>query len=122
MPVNRKVAFLETSPEKFQQWRGDGCSSTACPTPTGNRTAAILQPPKDSSSLTETQSKSPSVDTLEEVHQRMLEKEVTINCACGLVAVEDCHCDHSGYLNGECGETVYEQLVFWNPRRDVPMK
>lgn len=92
-----KVPYLETSQEKFQQKDGSGSYSTGCPTPTGSRLPAILQPKTDSSSPTETPSKSPLEDTLD-VHQRILQG------------------------SGACGETDYDLLLFWNQRIPVRMK
>lgn len=87
--------FLETSQEKSQPEVGSGCCNTGCPTPTGNRIAAILKAPVASSSPTESQSNSPLDDTLEQ----MLDKG-----------------------SGESGVTNTDLLLFWNQRIPVRMK
>lgn len=63
----KKVPFLLTSPEKSQQEPGNGSSNTDSPTPTGKTIAAILQPKKDSTSVSQTsvQFPFPKEDTLE---------------------------------------------------------
>lgn len=40
--------YLLTSPEKFQQERGNGSSNTDSPTPTGKNVSAILKKKEDS--------------------------------------------------------------------------
>jgi hypothetical protein len=47
--IKKRIAFLETSPDKSQPSAGDGSSNTDSPTPTGRRIAAILKPKTDSS-------------------------------------------------------------------------
>jgi hypothetical protein len=144
----KQVPFLETSQEISRQWRGDGCSSTACPTTTGNPLPALLLPAPASLLPTETQSKLPWDAMLEmrakkkfeensdweweglpdvsrrfyrEVYAKEWAKESVTNCECGLVAANDCSCNVS-QPSGECGEIDFDQLMFWKDRRDVPMK
>lgn len=97
----KKVPYLETLPEKFPLKRGSGSYNTGCPTPTGSRIAAILQPKKDSSSLTETQSSAPLEDTLEEMRAKELENLLE---------------------NGNNGVTNSDLLRFWETRIPVPQK
>jgi hypothetical protein len=132
-PRNRQVPFLETSLEMFQQWRGNGSSSTACPTPTGSPTPAILQPKKDSSLPTEIPSKRRWGDyskaeyeagkaefdkfksetwewkELPEVSQIFWMEEAI------KVAREEAESGNNGEIN-------YDQLQFWQDRREVPQK
>ena len=98
MLPKRKLPYLETSPEKFQQMLGNGSCNTDSPTPTGNRIAAILLPKKDSLSLTGVPSKPPSDDTSESSKEQKPPE------------------------NGSSTETSLDQLLFWNQRKEVPMK
>jgi hypothetical protein len=102
MPVNkRKVPYLETSPEQFQQQDGNGFYNMDSHSPTGKNIAAILRPLPDSLSPTELPSKHPLADTLEQ----MMEKE-----------------PENLRGNGDSGETSCDLLLFWNPRREIPQK
>lgn len=109
MAQKTKVPFLETSQEKFQQLRGSGSYRSACPTPTGKNTAAILQPPSGSSSPTEVQSSTPWAvtwgDSIQATLDQMREKEP-----------ENCR------ESGEHGEIDLELLQFWNQRIPVRQK
>ena len=98
MTPKRKLPYLETSPEKFQQMLGNGSCNTDSPTPTGSRIAAILLPKNVSSSPTEAQSKPPSDDTSESSKEQKLHE------------------------NGSSTETSLDQLLFWSQRKEVPMK
>lgn len=50
----KKPPYLLTSQEKFRRERGNGSCNTDSPTPTGKPIAAILQPKKDSTSVSQT--------------------------------------------------------------------
>ena len=52
--MSQKVCYLLTSPEKFQQQHGNGCSNGASPSHTGKKVSAILLPTPASSSELET--------------------------------------------------------------------
>lgn len=107
--MSKKVPYLETSPEKFQQPAGSGSSSTGSPTPTGNRTAAILQPPKDSSLPTESPLSTPWDVTWGDAVQADLDQ-----------AREEAM--EKFPESGGHGVNDLELLQFWNQRIPVRMK
>jgi hypothetical protein len=107
--MSKKVPYLETSPEKFQQRDGSGSSSMGCPSPTGSRTAAILQPQRDSSSPTDSPLSTPWDVTWGDAVQADLDQQR-----------EEAMENFLG--NGEHGASDCELLQFWNQRIPVRMK
>lgn len=99
--MSKKVPYLETSPEKYRLLDGSGSSNTGCPTPTGNHLSALVLPKADSSLPTETLSKRPLDDTLEQ----MMEKE-----------------PENLRESGGNGEINSDLLRFWETRIPVRMK
>lgn len=130
-PRNRRVPYLETSPEMFREWAGDGSSNTGCPSPTGSRTPAILQPKTGSSLPTETQSKRQWGEYSDQEYEEGKACYLRITQGRGWAWEElptnsqIFWMDEAAYkarVSGNSGEINFDQLQFWKDRRDVPMK
>lgn len=127
----QKVCYLLTSPEKFQQQRGNGCSNTDSPSHTGKKMSAILQAPTASSSKSESPLRSPSGDSFRTVYTVLREQ--------GMCRIS--HYNEEGdflwselrpLINGLSGETVTatpkssgltrEKLLSWLKTSSQPTK
>jgi hypothetical protein len=128
--MSKKVPYLETSPVTYQQTGGNGSSNTGCPTPTGNRIAAILQPQKDSSSLTEVPLNTPWDDGLEQmaaIEYNNFTKAANLTRESWAELTVDLKLWHMQQIekrlvSGGHGEKDLELLQFWNQRIPVLQK
>jgi hypothetical protein len=120
--MQKKLSFLETSPEKFRQKVGSGSYSTGCPTPTGSPTPAILQPKTDSSSPSEAPSSSQSDVISDLMRMRAEEENVDGLCDCKAKLAMYCQCPWAAIENGSSGVTDIDMLRFWDSRIPVRMK
>lgn len=119
MDKRLKLPSLETSRGKSQQQHGSGSCSMGCHTPTGNRTAAILQPKKDSSSPSESQSNSQS-DVISDLMRMRAQEDGILLCECQNRLKVHCQCELR--RNGNSTVTDHELLQFWTTRIPVRQK